>query len=160
MTLKTSLNAQNPWFREPWVWLIIALPASAVFGGIVTIWLAVVSDDGLVEDDYYKHGMEINKTLDRDKAAISYDLVANLKISEGQNRIQISFDANEKFVTPSNIKISFLHPTMKGQDQLLTLRVDGKDVYAGALPSLINSHWYLQIEADDWRLLEEIFIGQ
>jgi len=60
--------------------------------------------------------LEINKKLDRDKAAIKYDLVANLKISEGQNRIQISFDANDKFVTPSSIKISFLHPTMKGQD--------------------------------------------
>lgn len=160
MTQQTSLNPPRPWFREPWVWLIIALPASAVLGGIVTIWLAVVSDDGLVEDDYYKHGLEINKKLDRDKAAIKYDLVANLVISEGQNRIQISFDANDKFVSPSSIKISFLHPTMKGQDQVLILRADGKDIYAGALPSLINSHWYLQIEADDWRLLENVYIDQ
>lgn len=158
MTQQTSLNPARPWFREPWVWLIIALPASAVLGGIVTIWLAVVSDDGLVEDDYYKHGLEINKTLDRDKAAINYDLVANLKISEGQNRIQISFDANDKFTHPSSIKISFLHPTMKGQDQVLILHVDGKGIYAGVLPSLINSRWYLQIEADDWRLLENVYI--
>lgn len=158
MNLQTPLSPPRPWFREPWVWLIIALPASAVLGCIVTIWLAVVSDDGLVEDDYYKHGMEINKTLDRDKAAIHYDLVANIQISEGQNRIQISFDANDKFVTPESIKVSFLHPTMKGHDQLMTLRADGEYVYAGALPSLINSHWYLQIEADDWRLLEDVVI--
>lgn len=160
MTQQASLNPQQrQWFREPWVWLLIALPASAVLGGIITIWIAVSTDDGLVQDDYYKHGLEINKKLDRDKAAIKYELMANLKISEGQNRIQISFDANDKFVTPSSIKISFLHPTMKGHDQLLILRADGKGVFAGALPSLINSYWYLQIEADDWRLLENVYIN-
>jgi len=155
---QVSLNSPRPWFREPWVWLIIALPASAVLGGFVTIWIAVATDDGLVQDDYYKHGMEINRTLDRDKAALRYQLVANLTISESQNNIKISLDANDKFVTPSSIKISFLHPTMKGHDQILLLQADAKGVYASALPSLINSHWYLQIEADDWRLLEDIYI--
>ena len=150
----------EPWHRNPWVWLLIALPASAVLGGIITIWIAVSTDDGLVQDDYYKHGLEINKKLDRDKAAIKYDLIANLVISEGQNRIQISFDANDEFVNPGSIKISFLHPTMKGHDQTLILRADGEGVYASALPSLINSHWYLQIEADDWRLLEDVVIEQ
>jgi len=157
---EAPLNPPRPWFREPWVWLIIALPASAVLGGIVTIWIAVVSDDGLVRDNYYKYGMEINKTLDRDKAAVQYDLVANLTISEAQNNIKISFDANDKFIRPSAIKLSFLHPTIKGQDQILVFQSDSNGVYAGALPSLINGHWYLQIEADDWRLLEDIYIGQ
>ncbi len=158
MNPKISLNSPRPWFREPWVWLIIALPASAVLGGIVTIWIAVVSDDGLVEDDYYKHGLEINRKLDRDKAAVLYGLVADLKISEGQNNIHLSLDANDEFTRPSSIKLSFLHPTMKGYDQVLVLQSDSSGVYAGALPSLIQGKWYLQIEADDWRLLEDIFI--
>ncbi len=158
MITEAQLNSPRPWFREPWVWLLIALPASAVLGGIVTIWIAVESDDGLVVDDYYKRGLEINKKLDRDKAVIEYDLVANLKISEGQNNIQISLDANDKFVSPSSIKLSFLHPTIKGQDQIMVLRATGKSFYAGPLPSLINGNWYLQVEADDWRLLQDIFI--
>jgi len=102
--------------------------------------------------------MEINKTLDRDKAAVQYDLVANLTISEAQNNIKISFDANDEFTRPSSIKLSFLHPTMKGHDQVLVLQSDSSGVYAGAIPSLIQGKWYLQIEADDWRLLEDIFI--
>ena len=103
MTQQTSLNPPRPWFREPWVWLLIALPASAVLGGIVTIWLAVSTDDGLVADDYYKRGLEINKKLDRDSAANNYDLVANVQISEGQNLIDVRFDANNEFVTPAKI---------------------------------------------------------
>ena len=158
MNTEVSLNSPRPWFREPWVWLIVALPASAVLGGIVTIWIAVESDDGLVQDDYYKHGLEINRTLDRDKAAVQYELVADLKISETQNNIQISLDANDRFISPSSIKLSFLHPTIKGQDQILVFQTDSNGVYAGALPSLISGKWYLQIEADDWRLLVDIFI--
>ena len=158
MNTEASLNTPRPWFREPWVWLIIALPASAVLGGIVTIWIAVESDDGLVQDDYYKHGMEINRKLDRDKAALRYNLVADLKISEAQNNIQISLDANDQFISPSSIKLSFLHPTIKGQDQILVFQSTGKNIYAGLLPPLIPGNWYLQIEADDWRLLEDVFI--
>jgi hypothetical protein len=154
------LNPHRKWFREPWVWLLIALPASAVLGGMVTIWIAVESDDGLVVDDYYKRGLEINRKLDRDSAAIKYDLVANIQISEGQNMIQVQFDANDEFVSPTKITLNFLHPTIKGQDQRLVLQAIAKGIYAGALPSLINGNWYLQIEADDWRLLEDIFIGQ
>jgi len=47
---------------------------------------------------------------------------------------------------------------MKGHDQTLLLQADAKGVYASALPSFVNSHWYLQIEADDWCLLEDIYI--
>jgi len=158
MSTEASSNLPRPWFREPWVWLLIALPASAVFGGIVTIWIAVKSDDGLVQDDYYKHGLEINKTLDRDKATVQYDLVANITISEAQKNIQISLEGNDKFVSPASIKLSFLHPTIKGQDQILVFQSTGKNIYAGLLPALISGNWYLQIEADDWRLLEDIFI--
>ena len=64
MNQQALLHSTRPWFREPWVWLLIALPASAVLGGMVTIWIAVDSDDGLVVDDYYKRGLEINKKLD------------------------------------------------------------------------------------------------
>jgi hypothetical protein len=158
MSTEASSNLPRPWFREPWVWLIIALPASAVLGGIVTIWIAVESDDGLVQDDYYKYGLEINKTLDRDKAAVQYDLVANITISETQKNIQISLEGNDKFVSPASIKLSFLHPTIKGQDQILVFQSTGKNIYAGLLPALISGNWYLQIEADDWRLLEDIYI--
>jgi hypothetical protein len=158
MITQAPINSPRPWFREPWVWLLIALPASAVLGGIVTIWIAVESDDGLVEDDYYKQGLEINRKLARDRAAIQYDLIADLKISEAQDNIQISLNANDQFISPSSIKLSFLHPTIKGQDQILVFRSTGKNIYAGLLPSLIQGNWYLQIEADDWRLLEDIFI--
>jgi hypothetical protein len=33
-----------------------------IVAGAVTVWLAVVSNDGLVTDDYYKQGLAVNQT--------------------------------------------------------------------------------------------------
>jgi hypothetical protein len=43
-----------PWYRQFWPWFIIALPASAVIGSFVSLWLAVSNPDQLVvtEDEY------------------------------------------------------------------------------------------------------------
>ncbi len=30
----------RPWYREPMVWLVIALPMSAVLAGLITFWIA------------------------------------------------------------------------------------------------------------------------
>jgi hypothetical protein len=58
----------KPWHRQPWVWLLIALPMSAVIGGMVTLYIAVTTSDGLVVDDYYRRGKAINLDLARDRA--------------------------------------------------------------------------------------------
>ena len=42
--------ASKPWYREPWPWILMAGPAIVVVAGIATAWLAVRSNDGLVED--------------------------------------------------------------------------------------------------------------
>ena len=56
----------GPWYREPWPWLLMAGPAAVVVAGFATLWLAVSSNDGLVADDYYKQGLAINQTLQRE----------------------------------------------------------------------------------------------
>ena len=52
------MRAQNtkPWYREPWPWFLISLPATAVAAGITTVWIAATNADGLVVGDYYKAG--------------------------------------------------------------------------------------------------------
>jgi hypothetical protein len=40
----------EPWYRNPWVWLIIAIPSLTVIGGLITIYLAFSRPDYLVND--------------------------------------------------------------------------------------------------------------
>jgi hypothetical protein len=45
------------------VWLLISGPAVVVVAGIATAWIALARPDPVVESDYYRRGIEINKTL-------------------------------------------------------------------------------------------------
>ena len=41
----------SDWRRNPWVWLLIAIPAATVIGCMFTIYLAITNPDVLVSDD-------------------------------------------------------------------------------------------------------------
>ena len=74
----------RPWYQQGWPWLLIALPASAVVGGILTIIIAVESPNALVVDDYYKQGLAINQEKHRLAQARSMQLKALVRNDGGR----------------------------------------------------------------------------
>jgi hypothetical protein len=56
-----------PWWKFGYVWLVIAGPAVVVVAGFTTLWLALANPESLVAEDYYRKGIEINKTLAAEK---------------------------------------------------------------------------------------------
>ncbi len=64
-------QAQTKWYRLPIMWLVIAIPLAAVIVGSILLTISIQTFDGLVEDDYYKKGKEIDRVLKRDMAALS-----------------------------------------------------------------------------------------
>jgi len=71
MTKDPQAPAGAPWWKHGYVWLLIAGPATVVVAGFATAWIALKSPDPLVESDYYRRGIEINRTLAaRDKAKL------------------------------------------------------------------------------------------
>lgn len=144
------------WYKNPYVWLVICFPLSAVIAGLITIRLAVVSDDGLVSDDYYKEGMQINRLLERDKAAAELGLSASINLEQEANKIKVLLIANDNFIFPETIQVSFLNRTRKGHDQKILLHKNTGGLYQGEFSSLIKGKWHVQIETDNWRLLESM----
>lgn len=55
--------ASQPWWRFPLLWMVLAGPAVVVVASFVTLWLAIRTPDPVVAEDYYRQGIEINKTL-------------------------------------------------------------------------------------------------
>ncbi len=43
-------HPSRPWYREPYVWLLIAIPAAAVLTGLITLAFAIASDDTAPEN--------------------------------------------------------------------------------------------------------------
>jgi hypothetical protein len=145
---------KKPWYREPFVWLLILFPASAVIGGMFTIYIAVTSDDGLVVDDYYKQGLEINRTLERDKAAARYGLDATLHFE--RQFIHLYLNAHSDYNLPNQIALHFNHHTRSGFDKSVVLERIGDSLYQAPLPDLIVGAWTVQLAGDDWRLLKSV----
>ncbi|MCG6872792.1 MAG: FixH family protein [Gammaproteobacteria bacterium] len=145
------MNEPRPWYREPWTWLLIALPGWAVLTGIATITLAILSDDGLVVDDYYQRGKEINRVLARDHAAEALGLTAELRLGDSSTQLELHQLANA--VLPEELRLRIVNATRPGLDRSLTLRRVASALYSAALAPLPEGRWRLQLEGEGWRLV-------
>ncbi|HLR13748.1 MAG TPA: FixH family protein [Burkholderiaceae bacterium] len=55
----------RPWWREPWPWFLMAGPALAVIGCIITIVLAVQNfSDQAIDDGGTKRGLVVSKSTE------------------------------------------------------------------------------------------------
>jgi hypothetical protein len=50
-----QVERQESWHRNPWVWLLIAIPALTIAGCMLTIFLAITHPDYLVSDTAVKN---------------------------------------------------------------------------------------------------------
>lgn len=66
-----TLKSPEPWWKFGYVWLVVAGPAIVVVAAFVTLYLAVTRPDPVISEDYYRQGIEINKTLGDDAQAAS-----------------------------------------------------------------------------------------
>jgi len=52
---QTESEICRPWYKEPWPWVIISIPAAAVIMGFITLYLALTHPDYLVvKDEEYR----------------------------------------------------------------------------------------------------------
>lgn len=152
MSPTLSAPRSRPWYREPWPWFLISLPATAVIAGLATVWIAYRSADGLVVGDYYKAGLAINQTLERDELARKLDLSASTQIVDTTMQLDL---AGRLDAFPSSLKVHVAHPTRQGADQILDLSHAGNGHYRGTLSSaLADGKWLIQVEdlETSWRL--------
>lgn len=147
-------RAAAPWYREPWPWLLMAGPAAVVVAGIATIWIAIVSSDGLVVDDYYKQGLAINQAIQRDVLAAQRGYQATVTVRAGAREIVVLLAALPDSRLPETMYLRITHPTRAGMDALVLLRRNGTGAFAGVLPALGKGRRILLLEdtQSTWRL--------
>lgn len=152
--MKDSLP--SPWHKEPFVWLLIAIPSCAVIMGIATLALSITSYDGLVVDDYYERGMEINRRIEREQRARSLQLSMNSKLS--RTRLEIELQSGQQMPLPEILDVQLAHTTRAGFDQELELVRSADGTYSVHIEKLIPGAWYIQVSADDWRIVQRTFL--
>ncbi len=154
MNKNTDLKNQ-PWYKNPMVWMVIFFPSVAVIAGTSTIFIAINTEDGLVVDDYYKQGLQINLVIKHDKKAKELGLRAFVDTNTKTGEVLVSLDAREKLELQKEITFRLIHRTRSGLDQFTTLSQLGtSNDYRGYIkPPVIEGRWTIQIlSTGDWRL--------
>jgi hypothetical protein len=85
--MKDLATNAAPWWKHGHVWLLISGPAAVVVAGLLTAWIAVATNDPVVDADYYRKGIEINKQLAAERAqlpAMQGRNHANTPVRQGQ----------------------------------------------------------------------------
>jgi len=143
----------KPWHKHPLVWMMIAIPSSAVFMGVIMIWLAVDTDDGLVADDYYKQGLEINRVIVRDKKAAELGLSAVIEFDNQDKVINLRFDKGEMAMYPVTLQLRFQHATRANSDVTVIMNHGIDNQYIGNIKETLSEGvWYFQLVDEDWKI--------
>ena len=148
----------KPWHKYPLVWMMIAIPFSAVIMGVVMMWLAVDTDDGLVIDDYYKHGLEINRDISRDTKASDLGLSATIEFNnktsvDDAKMFNVKFNKGLLKNYPDSLQLNLQHATRGNSDVAVVLNHGMDDQYIGYTKAPITKGvWYFEITNKNWLL--------
>ncbi len=161
-----STDAVTPWYRQGWPWFLIALPATAVVGGIITAILAVRGFDGPVVADYYKQGLAINEEVARAQLARELAITAETELAgfADGDRVRVELQAERPLPPEAALRLRLAHPGRPAEDRVAVLARTDVDVdnrravYVGSLQSTTARElsgpvtWQVVLESPQWRI--------
>ena len=161
-----STDAVTPWYRQGWPWFLIALPATAVVGGIITAILAVRGFDGPVVADYYKQGLAINEEVARAQLARELAITAETELAgfADGDRVRVELQAERPLPPEAALRLRLAHPGRPAEDRVAVLARTDVDVdnrravYVGSLQSTTARElsgavtWQVILESPQWRI--------
>lgn len=156
------MDNESPW-RQPVVWLMVALVAAAVIGGVVMV--RVAGGDGSVDavpDNVQRTGQAQQADLGPDRRAAERKLSAIVRIDAKGGFVEVVPVAGD-FDRAAPLRLRLHHPLRAADDRMLEL-VPGGAGWRGDAKPPADHDWNLQLEpantADDWRLLGRLPRGQ
>lgn len=139
-----NADAPLPWYRYFWPWFIVLLVATAVVASIVTLFIAIESQDSLVRDDWYQDGTEINRRLERAEAARRLGVTAILHIDESASEIRLELQGQSTDDVRA-LRLEFSHPTQVERDQVLILNRGAGGEFRGSIGEPLQGRRYLAL---------------
>ncbi len=142
---------EKPWYKQVWVWFVIALPASSVVTGIILVTVATKNADDLVLDDWYREGRGTNRSMAAENLAADFGIGVTATGVDGGTLLR--FQANRDMVWPQQLTLLLRHRTLATEDREYNLihQADGSYQLSSPLPA---GNWHIRIYSEDvgWRL--------
>lgn len=149
-------EAQAPWYKQTWLWFVLAPLIATVIYGTTFLYLSIVTNDGLVKDDFYKVARGISEDPARENRAVELNINGQLTLDSLTGDVQLQLNSDEAL--PSELQLVLVHPTHQKYDQVLQLRsVGNSGLYSSSLQSQIEGKRYVILEPMDqsWQVQAE-----
>lgn len=146
----------HPWYREFWVWFIIAPPLASIIAGLALVWISLGSADDLVVDDYRRIGRTFEQAVERDRAAMALNATVTVSMDRASGAVLARLQLDGPM--PSALDLLAIHPTEAARDRRTTLQADEHGLFRGQFDGPLTGRHYLQVVPVDqgWRLTGEL----
>ena len=118
-----------------------------VMANVALIYLAFSTFDGLVEDNYYKRGLNYQDEKDQGYRQNSLGWQVNLKKVKNIYSVSIN-DKEGKAVRGANVNLTFFRPTMTGFDQNYKLKENKPGLYEQPVDLSLKGIWDIYIDVE------------
>lgn len=132
------------WQKYAWLWFISALPAAAVIASLITVFIAVKNPPSMVNDDYYKAGLSINKEIQQDLLAERLNIQATLIVNLDENSLKLLINKDQS-TTPELLMLSFIHPVDSNYDFQLPFQKNTNKAYLQQFQSITPTNWHIRL---------------
>ena len=153
------LQGQAPvaWWQNRWPWIILGMLGSTILACMITIVIAVKTQDSLVADDYTRHGKGINQRLEKDQEAQRRGITlvpTATRQPDGAVVFVLVYTAPERSPPPEFLRLHLAHPTIGAQDRSLALVQTAPGRYQAQATEFMAGYWHLSAEdpAGLWRV--------
>lgn len=151
-----NVTQQRPWYRQFWVWFIIAIPAISIISSLHYVYVAVVNRDDVVSGDWYQDGKAINEDFARVDTARALRMHARIILDDLSGEVIVSMQANDGVQWPANLTLSLHHVTQKSRDQLLNVVAIAPGEYRGQLAKVPVGRFTIDLSTSDWHMSKDV----
>lgn len=155
----SGTSSKRPVWREPMIWLVVALPVMAVIGGIAMLVISTrAGNTDAVADKVQRTAQIQTSDLGPDERARQLALRAVVRVTP--KRVQV-FAAGGTFPKDAPLHLTLLHPNRSEEDRTLVLKRDALG-WSSALELDTSHDWKLQLADPQhgWRLQGRLPRGQ
>lgn len=151
-----TATAQRPWYRQFWVWFVIAIPAISIVSSLHYVYLAVIHKDDVVSGDWYQDGKAINEDFARVDTARGLQMHANIILDDLSGEVIVSMQGAKDVQWPASLTLSLNHMTQQARDQVLALTAISPGEYRGQLKKIPVGRFTLDISTRDWHMSKDV----
>jgi len=151
--MQNTNTKPTAWYKQFWPWFLLVPLIVTVIVGMTMLTFSIQVFDGTVNDNYYKEGLAINQTLERDHNATKLGMSAEVKVDSLTGDVLVTLDGQLES-WPTELKLDFINPTRAAKDYGITLSQIADNHYRGQVEKAPLNLWYMDISAEsgNWRL--------